>query len=125
MTLRDGGFVSIMNAEAPLAPRSEVAGTHRPEGILVACGPDIPNGVRIDDVSILDIAPIVLTWHGIRPPASLEGRVPAGLTGWGRHVALATVDAAARGHLPVVAGDTEPDADEAVLHRLRSLGYIE
>jgi predicted AlkP superfamily phosphohydrolase/phosphomutase len=125
LTLRDSGFVSIMNADSALAPRSEVCGTHRPEGIFVACGPGIPAGCELDDLSILDVAPLVLAWHGIQAPPELEGRAPLALS------STTVSDVVGDSLVAVAAGapgpdrDGDPDADEAVLARLRSLGYIE
>jgi predicted AlkP superfamily phosphohydrolase/phosphomutase len=79
LTLRDGGFVSILNAIAPLKPRSELAGTHRPEGIFIATGPGIQQGVRSSQISILDIAPTVLYSLGLPIPEDLEGSLLTGI----------------------------------------------
>jgi predicted AlkP superfamily phosphohydrolase/phosphomutase len=126
LTLRDSGFVSVMNAAAPLLPRAEVCGTHRPEGIFIASGPGIAPGETLGDLSILDVAPLVLGWHGIEAPTELEGSVPAPLA--------STVDGQLAAGSPVSApaamtadthGARDEAADEAVLARLRGLGYIE
>lgn len=75
LTLRDGGFVSILNADAPLKPRSEPVGTHRPEGIFVANGPAIGKGAALASLSILDVAPTLLYSMGLPVPEDMEGRV--------------------------------------------------
>lgn len=124
LTLRDGGFLSIMNADAVLRPRDELAGTHRPEGIFIAAGPDVRSGTILPDLSILDVAPLLLSWHGIEPPPQMEGRIPRGVL---------RADTAPVPHRPPVAvgaistddADADADAQEAVLERLRGLGYVE
>jgi predicted AlkP superfamily phosphohydrolase/phosphomutase len=73
LTLRDGGFVSILNADTPLKQRSQPAGTHRPEGIFIAAGNGIQRGQTGLQFSILDIAPTLLYSLGLTIPQSLEG----------------------------------------------------
>jgi predicted AlkP superfamily phosphohydrolase/phosphomutase len=41
LALRDQGFISVLNANAPLKRRQEIKGTHRPEGIFIAAGQGI------------------------------------------------------------------------------------
>ena len=45
LSIRDGGFVSILKSDVVLKPRPEVVGTHRPEGIFMAKGPGIRRGL--------------------------------------------------------------------------------
>jgi len=47
VTLRDGGFVSILRSDVLLEPRPEPLGTHHPEGIFIASGPTIQKGLLI------------------------------------------------------------------------------
>lgn len=130
LTLRDGGLVSILNADAPLKPRSEPAGTHRYEGVFVASGPGVRPGVRLDARSILDVAPVLLHSLGLPVPEDLEGRFPeeAFDPGW-----LAAHPVRRGGRTEGPAADApegaaiELDAgDEAMIaERLRRLGYLE
>jgi hypothetical protein len=75
LTLRDGGFVSITKSDRILKPRPQVKGTHRPEGVLFARGPGIRAGERLDDASILDVAPTLLYSLDLPVPDDFEGRV--------------------------------------------------
>ncbi len=129
LTLRDGGLVSILNAEEVLRPRPEPAGTHRPEGVFLAKGPGIRAGERLESLSILDVAPALLHSLGLEVPVDLEGRFP--------------IEAYEPAHLRLHPGRTgEPtrppsefadgsadpmdaEAETAIMNRLRDLGYIE
>ena len=74
--LRDGGFVSVLRSAKVVIPRKKPEGTHRPNGIFIARGPDIKAGVQIQPLSILDITPLLLYFLGLPIPTDLEGRVP-------------------------------------------------
>jgi predicted AlkP superfamily phosphohydrolase/phosphomutase len=50
-------------------------GNHRPSAFTIAVGPEIPAGHVLKGTSILDLAPTVLTYFGITPPAFMKGRV--------------------------------------------------
>lgn len=45
------------------------------EGIFLAYGNDIKNGEKLEDMSILDIAPTILQWLNIPVPKDMDGRV--------------------------------------------------
>ena len=76
LVLRDFGFVSIKNKEPALAPRPAIAGTHHPDGVFIACGPGIHNGVRLARRQITDVAATLLHSLGLPVPSDFEGRVP-------------------------------------------------
>jgi predicted AlkP superfamily phosphohydrolase/phosphomutase len=130
LSLRDGGFVSVVRSPTWLRRRTNVQGTHRPDGIFAAYGPGVRAGTRLDRHSILDVAPTVLHLLGEEVPADFEGSV--------------TVDALTpsfrRSH-PVRTGDRtmpveafpenaeaqplNPEATRDVYARLQALGYLE
>ncbi len=127
--LRDNGFVSILPSDEVLIPRVEPTGTHHPDGIFIAGGPDIRQGITAPALSIVDVAPTVLYTLGLPVPEDLEGRVAA-----------EAFDRASLEARPVrVEGLTQPpsplsgstansanEEDEAeVMQRLRALGYVE
>jgi predicted AlkP superfamily phosphohydrolase/phosphomutase len=129
LSLRDGGFVSILRSDVVLKPRPEVVGTHRPEGIFMAKGPGIRRGLELSELSITDVAPTLLYALNLPVPADLEG-----------HVAEAIFDPAMLQQHPIRLGDptrapqafpdrpasqTEDDGEAQVLERLRNLGYVE
>jgi predicted AlkP superfamily phosphohydrolase/phosphomutase len=51
------------------------SGTHRPEGILMAAGPDVKAGERVSEASVCDIAPTLLRLLGLPVPEWMDGRV--------------------------------------------------
>lgn len=138
LVLRDGGLVSILPvAEAEIVqPRAQAAGTHRPLGIFAAQGPDIRPGCVLPELSILDIAPLLLYSLDVPIPDDLEGRVPMELYSAERQARQAVTlahgdenggDAFSRrkGH---PAGDQPVYDDEsqaAILARMRALGYLQ
>ena len=50
-------------------------GAHRPWGFLVACGPRIRKGVRLEQVHLLDLAPTILHLLGVEVTKIYDGRV--------------------------------------------------
>jgi predicted AlkP superfamily phosphohydrolase/phosphomutase len=51
------------------------SGTHRSEGIFIAYGTDINNGIRINNARIIDLAPTLLNMLDLPIPDDMEGRV--------------------------------------------------
>lgn len=127
LELADGGLVSILASDTVYERRAEVSGTHRPQGIFVARGPQLRRGVVLPQLSILDVAPLVLHSLGLAVPQDMEGSVP-----------VAALDPASLAATPVRSGPPESapvdslpeptgynEQDEQVLvERLRALGYI-
>ena len=130
LTLRDGGLVSILNADATVRPRTEVVGTHRPQGIFIARGPGIRAGTACGPLSITDVAPTLVYSLGLDVPADFEGAVPAELfDGATLAAAPPRIGPATR---PVDdgagarTGERLDAASEAlVMERLKGLGYLE
>lgn len=50
-------------------------GAHKPNGIFMAIGPNIKDGIQTENASIMDLAPTVLYEHGIPVPDDMDGRV--------------------------------------------------
>jgi predicted AlkP superfamily phosphohydrolase/phosphomutase len=76
LNLHDGGFVSILKSDEIVQERRVIGGTHRPNGIFIGRGPDIRVGEKIEPISILDIAPLMLYLAGLPIPSDWEGRIP-------------------------------------------------
>jgi predicted AlkP superfamily phosphohydrolase/phosphomutase len=130
LTLRDGGFVSILKHEQVLRRRPEVKGTHRPNGVLIAGGSGIQRGITIPTTSVIDVAPTVLHSLGLGVPEDLEGRVVTevyeSLTLERDPVASAepTIMPKELEALEEV-DELQPDEESMILDKLRSLGYME
>ena len=129
LSIRDGGFVSILKSDVVLKPRPEVVGTHRPEGVFMARGPGIRQGRSLPALSIIDVAPTLVHSLGLPVPSDLEG-----------HVAAQIFEPASFQARPIRVGEPtqvpEPfpqrrdrkedkEGEAQVLERLKQLGYVE
>ncbi len=131
LVLCDHGFVSVLDVEPVVMDRPVVAGTHYPLGVFIACGPGVRSGARLDEQSILDVAPTLLYSLRLPVPSDFEGRVmtaafePSYLAANSINSGPPTLapDQYAAWVDADVADDT--DADEKILNRLRALGYVE
>ena len=74
--LEGNGIVSILRSASPFGRRPEPTGTHCPEGIFLARGPAFRRGASIDDLSIVDVAPLLLHCLGVSIPDDMDGRLP-------------------------------------------------
>jgi len=131
LSLRDHGPVSILASETPLKPRPEPSGAHRPEGIFMAKGPGIRQGVSVSQLSILDVAPLLLYSLGLPIITDLEGRVPteildpATLSARPVQTMVPPGPAAVEPSSSQVGPVLDAEAEAEILRRLRALGYVE
>ncbi len=127
----DGGLVGILPSAHTMSSRPITGGAHRPVGIFGARGPGMPSGALNPEMSILDIAPIVLHSLGLPVLEEMQGRVPTDLYEAAalkshpvKRVGGSNLPAdkpADNGTAPVMSSEDE----QAVMERLRELGYIE
>lgn len=129
--LWDGGLVSILDSDSVVKPRATPAGTHRPEGVFMARGPGIRPGLRTEEISILDVAPMILHSLGLSIPQDMEGRVAEAFylsPYWERHPPAFQAPAGQEAHPKKGVGDRllfDAEAEAEMAARLRALGYIE
>jgi hypothetical protein len=125
----DGGLISILRSEVPVKARPEPVGTHRPLGIFFARGQGVRAGVCLPELSILDVAPMVLYCQDLPVPADMTGRVPvdvftpAVLEQRAPRAIGAAPAGVAEVASPAVVYDAESEA--IMMERLRALGYVE
>lgn len=55
-------------------------GNHRPAAFFLARGPGLPADRRIEQGHIIDLAPTILDWLGVQPPAHMKGTVRSSWT---------------------------------------------
>jgi predicted AlkP superfamily phosphohydrolase/phosphomutase len=127
LVLADGGTMSILPSETLVARRGEVHGHHRWEGIFIASGPGIRGGADVGELSIVDVAPLVLHRLGLPVPDDMSGRVPVEILEPEELRQRPPARAAAAAPPAVADADVAMDGDEhaALLQRLRALGYVE
>jgi len=85
-------------------------------GIFLAGGPDFETAGRLEQISILDIAPTILTAHGCAIPTDVDGEALPIVTG--------DPDPGTREPIALGQSDGERDTD-GVEDRLKQLGYME
>lgn len=81
-TLEDGACTADLRLEGPLfEPASWRSGTgmHRFGGVLIASGPNIQKGQRLEEVEIVDVAPTILGLFQVPRPDIMDGQVAAPL----------------------------------------------
>ncbi len=107
-----------------------MSGTHKSaaalDGILVAGGGPFTAGRRVDDASILDVAPTVLHLLGLPIPAGLEGRVLADAldpTWLAAHPVRP--GPAFAGEAVAAPPASAADLEQRLRDELRALGYVE
>lgn len=130
LVLRDHSFISILNADSPLKRRKEPKGMHRPEGIFIAAGEGIRQGTLIPQLSILDVCSALLYSLMLEIPQDLEGRFPAEVF---EPSFLEACPPCAGGSTRLLDSSAtriseaswRRSEEEAVLSRLKALGYIE
>lgn len=125
LRLRDGGFVSILNADGCVVQRPLADGTHRPEGIFIGYGPDFRRDETLDPLSLLDMTPLMLALLGLPVPKNLEGRVPLDALEPGFFHAITAANT------PLSSADaadtSEPTEEERqiLLRQMQKLGYMD
>jgi len=102
-----------------------LSGAHRDTGILIARGPGIEPGTKVDGASIYDITPTVLHYLGLPVGTDMDGRVLGDLFGPAVPAEVREIASYETGAAPTDAAGRDSDVDDEVLGHLRSLGYID
>lgn len=109
-------------------PLTAESGTHRPVGLFMAYGPDVPAVGARPTIAIVDVAPTILWLLGLPLPNDLDGRL---LSEFVSGAALSSQPPEAVDHttLPAHAPSDgaweDPEEEAEVLERLKDLGYID
>jgi predicted AlkP superfamily phosphohydrolase/phosphomutase len=132
--LEDNGVASILRSDAIVKHRPEPVGTHHPVGVCLAGGPAIVSGASLPEMSILDVAPLLLYLLDVPIPDDLSGKLPTGAIDPSVLEQRPVRTATHHPPIPVYADAVKPfatelayDADEeaTVLKRLKALGYVD
>jgi predicted AlkP superfamily phosphohydrolase/phosphomutase len=131
LAFADGGLVGILPSAHTISLRPVTGGAHRPVGIFGARGPGIRRGAQHAEMSILDVAPVVLHSLGLPVLEEMQGRVPPDLYEAAilqsrpikRIAGSHSKNGKSNGNhtAPVMSSEDE----QVVMERLRELGYIE
>lgn len=108
----------------------EISGDHTLHGILIMKGPGIKSGYRLNDYSVLDIAPTILALLDLPVPRDMDGDVikEALLPGYRNKNSITFIDTYEKQDSKTSPENKQPKMDseskKEILERLRSLGYI-
>lgn len=103
----------------------EPKGMHREDGIFLAIGPGVKEGVILEQARVEDITPTVLNYFGIPIPEYMEGQVLPLFA-----AAEATEPAETREAMPIQMPDIpyensySPEEKTEIEERLKALGYL-
>jgi predicted AlkP superfamily phosphohydrolase/phosphomutase len=130
LVLADGGTMSILPSETVVARRPVPRGHHRWEGIFIASGPGIRAGESVEELSIVDVAPLLLHQLGLGVPEDMAGSVPQAIFQDGELERRPVLHAPAGAPPQAVSSlasnvEFEPEEQAALMERLRALGYVE
>ncbi len=126
LELQDGGLMSILSSPEAVRRRPVPTGTHRPDGVFVAAGPDIQHGLRLEPLSILDVAPMMMHALALPIPSSFEGRFAAeAFTPSALLVRPARREEIGGTLASVGDAGLDAEAEAEILQRLQALGYVE
>ncbi len=67
--------VTLHGEEIFETPENPVPANHRMKGVFMIKGPDIINGVSLENTKIIDIAPVILYLTGHQIPGDMDGRL--------------------------------------------------
>ncbi|WP_043766109.1 alkaline phosphatase family protein [Algiphilus aromaticivorans] len=127
LVLHDYGFVSIRHREPAVVKRDRPAGTHHPDGILMAWGQGIAAKGMSPRRQIADVPSMLLHSMGLPVPEDLEGKVPKPFydRDWlASHPVItgpATVAAAGQRDIE----EMDEGEKQQIIEQLQMLGYME
>ena len=101
------------------------SGCHRLHGILLACGPAVRQGMKLDGARIIDLAPTILYRMGLPVPDDMDGRVLTEMfeSAFVRATPLQQAEAETVHRRPE--HELLPEERAEIEARLRSLGYLD
>ena len=76
--LQEGSYPANAQPKTNVFERANWAtgyGTHRTDGVFIACGKDICRGKKVERCHIVDLAPTILNLLGVPIPDDMDGRV--------------------------------------------------
>ncbi len=128
--LKEGEYVAIaqpMNKVFEEAHWKTGRGGHRMEGVFVACGKGIRNGMEAKGCRIIDIAPTILNMMGVPIPGDMDGNVLHDIFTEGFKKANPPLYTEPSEDAPSDTGEHEVYSEEEAAEiekKLRGLGYI-
>ena len=101
------------------------SGTHRPNGLFIANGNEIEPGSRGFDAQVVDVMPTIMSIIGIPIPDDLDGRVLHEAVHFANAPEMALPQIGTLPERPVATDWESQEDEQAVMERLKQLGYLE
>ena len=99
-----------------------ITANHRPEGVLITCGPAVKARAGVPPLAMADLTPALLYLAGVAIPGGLDGRLERALWDTGAEPEGQAAELAAAAPSPATPYNEQEQA--AVEARLRDLGYM-
>jgi predicted AlkP superfamily phosphohydrolase/phosphomutase len=129
LVLHDRSFLSVLRSDSALKSRRLPYGTHHPDGVFMAAGPEIRRDSDLNPFPIVNITPTILHALELPLPADLDGRVTTDAfePSWMMSHPVRYEESAAAPHPSPVSAPPSlgADADREIRLRLKALGYLE
>ncbi len=129
MAYASEGWHEMSSTEIFGTATTNCTGIHRPLGMMALSGPAVQQSGRQQEVQIVDVMPTLAWQLGIPIPDDVDGRLLAEFM-MEEHITNRPPDFSqtdkveGRGEIKPTGWD-DPDEEQEVLERLRSLGYLE
>ena len=127
LDMKDGSYLiqkEVYHKEL-FKPADKSSGTHKMDGIFIMKGADVKQGVRVENLSIMDIAPTILYAMGLPVPGDMDGKVLNNLfqDSFKETHPVKYLDAESEG-ITDEQGVYSPDESGKMKKMLRDLGYM-
>jgi arylsulfatase A-like enzyme len=121
--LSDHGFAAGHRPDTP-----HISGTHTfsaPPGVIALAGAGLPAGVELGRTTVMDVAPTILHAVGEAVGRDMDGSVMPLVAALDPDRPARFVESYETGVAPDETGPVSSEYDEAILEKLRALGYID
>jgi hypothetical protein len=120
MVVSDHGFHSEVRGQGDAR---RAAAHHEPEGVYVIRGPGFRRGLKGQELSVFDLAPLWLHLYGLPAARDMRGRVPLELLDPRPAQEPPRIDS--YGRRAATESSRESAADAEIVEQLKALGYIQ
>ena len=123
-TIPENGVISMGGQEFPFddlisaGTGATWSGNHHPDGVFLLSGPSAMRSVRSDSLNVLDVAPTISALLDLPICPGWTGRAAISRTGDQADIIMAEFP------LPPKAGLDGETVDEALIKKLKSIGYV-
>lgn len=125
LAIDHGAYRGAIKSDKYLTPSNHNTGEHTPDGVFIAWGKNIKQGVQVTGANLRDVAPTVLYHLDEALTPEMDGRALLEIFTAEFNENRAVQRTGCSYKEPVESNDEEIYEDEGVADKLRSLGYIQ